>query len=307
MVGVIGNQSASPVSLSRPQVLPGGGSQGNHKEAGNAGLAVDTYSGNSEAWRNRATSAARGQVACRCGNCPACATQAYASQAGLDSAIVEQEDSEQSAPVLGQDGPEQEQGMVASSDPKGVDGEVLTPEEQARVVELKKIDQDVRAHEQAHMAAAGGLVRQGVSLSYEKGPDGRRYAVGGEVSIDTSKEADPSATIAKMRTVRAAALAPAEPSAQDRRVAAAATVKMTNAMSELRLAKSEAENAGNVVGQAVEKIGSRTDGGKSSQDETSVEPAEALSMDVSPRRSWGVQQYYAASTGVQSAQATVSA
>jgi hypothetical protein len=303
MVGGIGNQSASSSSFLRTQVISGGGSQENHKEAGNAGFAVDTYSGNSEAWRNRATSAVRGQAV----YCVACATQVYASQPGHDPEVVELEDSDESPPVLGQDGPEQEQEVAVSSDPKGVDGEVLTSEEQARVVELEKIDQDVRAHEQAHMAAAGGLVRQGVSLSYEKGPDGRRYAVGGEVSIDTSKEAAPSATIAKMRTVRAAALAPAEPSAQDRRVAAAATVKMTNAMGELRLAKAEAENAGDVVGQAAEKLGGRTSEGERSQDETSGTSTVALSIDVSPRRSWGVHRYYATSAGVQPARARVSA
>ena len=55
------------------------------------------------------------------------------------------------------------------------------------------------------------------------GPDGNRYAIGGEVSIDVAPvDGDPEATIAKMEIVKAAALAPAEPSAQDRKVAAIA-------------------------------------------------------------------------------------
>lgn len=89
---------------------------------------------------------------------------------------------------------------------------------------LQSRDSVVRAHEAAHIGAGGGVVTSGAQYSYQKGPDGREYAVGGEVGIDLSPVAgNPQATIAKMETVRAAALAPAEPSAQDLSVAAAAT------------------------------------------------------------------------------------
>jgi hypothetical protein len=72
------------------------------------------------------------------------------------------------------------------------------------------------------LAAAAGLVR-GVSFTYVRGPDGKRYAVGGEVSIDTSPvRGDPEATIQKAQQIRAAANAPANPSSQDRAVAAQA-------------------------------------------------------------------------------------
>ena len=98
----------------------------------------------------------------------------------------------------------------------------LTAEEQAVVAELSQTDRQVRAHEQAHLAAAGGLAR-GVSFTYVTGPDGQRYAVGGEVSIDTSPVGgDPEATILKAQQIRAAANAPANPSSQDRQVAAQA-------------------------------------------------------------------------------------
>ena len=98
----------------------------------------------------------------------------------------------------------------------------MTPEEQAVVAELRQTDRQVRAHEQAHLAAAGGLAR-GVSFTYVTGPDGQRYAVGGEVSIDTSPVGgDPQATIRKAQQIRAAANAPANPSSQDRQVAAQA-------------------------------------------------------------------------------------
>lgn len=99
--------------------------------------------------------------------------------------------------------------------------------------ELKARDREVRAHEQAHQAV-GGQHAGSISYTYERGPDGNQYAVGGEVSIDVAPvEGDPQATIEKMRTVRAAAMAPAEPSGQDRAVAAQAMQTMLQAQAEL--------------------------------------------------------------------------
>lgn len=98
-----------------------------------------------------------------------------------------------------------------------------TPEEEEEIEDLEDRDTEVKAHEQAHIAAGGRYVRGGAHLEYRTGPDGKQYAVGGEVSIDVSKESDPQATIAKMQTVARAAMAPAEPSSQDRAVAAKAS------------------------------------------------------------------------------------
>lgn len=96
----------------------------------------------------------------------------------------------------------------------------LSPEEQKRVEELKRIDAKVRAHEMAHLAAGGGLVRGGANYTYEIGPDGKQYAVGGEIKIDMSVNPDdPEGAVQKMQQVRRAALAPADPSPQDRSVA----------------------------------------------------------------------------------------
>ena len=109
----------------------------------------------------------------------------------------------------------------------------LDTEELKLLTELKARDREVRAHELAHQAV-GGQFAGAVSFTFQRGPDGAQYAVGGEVSIDTSPVAeDPQATIDKMRVVRAAALAPAEPSAQDRAVAAQATQLMLQAQAEL--------------------------------------------------------------------------
>ncbi|MCP5058100.1 MAG: hypothetical protein GY937_15450 [bacterium] len=102
-------------------------------------------------------------------------------------------------------------------------GSELTEDERREVDELARRDREVRAHEAAHKAAAGSLARGGASFTYENGPDGRRYAVGGEVSIDASPVGgDPAATAHKMERVRAAALAPADPSGHDRQIAATA-------------------------------------------------------------------------------------
>ncbi len=111
----------------------------------------------------------------------------------------------------------------------------LSKEQQQQVQQLKTRDREVRAHEQAHLAAAGPYSRGGASFDYQSGPDGQRYAVGGEVSIDSSPvRDDPEATIRKAQVIRAAAMAPASPSAQDRQVAAAAAKMEVRAQQELR-------------------------------------------------------------------------
>lgn len=91
------------------------------------------------------------------------------------------------------------------------------------IEELRRRDEAVRRHEQAHIAAGGSLVRGAANYSYQIGPDGKQYAVGGEVQIDISPEDTPEATIRKMQQVQRAALAPSDPSPQDRAVAAMAS------------------------------------------------------------------------------------
>jgi len=99
--------------------------------------------------------------------------------------------------------------------------------------QLQARDMVVRSHEAAHIAAGGGTITSGASYSYQRGPDGRDYAIGGEVGIDASPVPnDPRATVAKMATVRAAALAPAQPSAQDLSVAASASLAEAHARAE---------------------------------------------------------------------------
>ncbi len=130
------------------------------------------------------------------------------------------------------------------SDPSARDpaGRPLSPPEVRQLRQLQRRDAEVRAHEQAHVSAAGSHARGGAQLSFQRGPDGRSYAVGGEVSIDTGAERDPHRTQAKMRQVRRAALAPAEPSAQDRRIAARAATRGNAAAMDIR-ALGQAERA----------------------------------------------------------------
>lgn len=142
------------------------------------------------------------------------------------------DETDDSAAVAGEAEADGEEAAEANGE-TDASGQALDEGEQKQLQELKARDQEVRTHEQAHMAA-GGQYAGGVSYEYQQGPDGRRYAVGGEVSIDTSAEKDPEATIAKMRQVRSAALAPAEPSPQDRSVAAAAAQAEGEARQELR-------------------------------------------------------------------------
>ncbi|QTE84747.1 putative metalloprotease CJM1_0395 family protein [Shewanella algae] len=97
---------------------------------------------------------------------------------------------------------------------------------------LMKRDTQVRSHEQAH-AAVGGIHAGQPAFEFEKGPDGKRYAVEGEVQIDVSVvNGDPLATMAKMKQVYAAAMAPVDPSMADIRVAAEAMRKYNQAREE---------------------------------------------------------------------------
>jgi len=136
----------------------------------------------------------------------------------------------------------------AGPDARGRSAEGPSPEEQREIEKLKARDREVRAHEAAHLAAAGGHARSGASFSYQRGPDGVLYAVGGEVSIDTSPvPGDPQATLAKALQVQRAALAPADPSAQDRQVAAQAAAMAIQARRELAAPQEEGEGAGQAL------------------------------------------------------------
>lgn len=134
-------------------------------------------------------------------------------------------------------------GVAEKDENKSTQGSAtqLTEEQLKVVQQLETRDREVRQHEQAH-ASVGGVHTGAPELEYTRGPDGRMYATSGEVSVDTSAVSnDPQATIEKMRTVISAALAPAEPSTQDRQVAAKAQALLTEALASLSLEDAEQE------------------------------------------------------------------
>jgi len=127
--------------------------------------------------------------------------------------------------------------------PKAANGTPLGPEQIEQLEQLKQTDRAVRQHEMAHQTV-GGAYAGGASYDYEVGPDGQRYAVAGEVSIDYGPVPnDPKATIEKMQTVIAAALAPADPSPKDYQVAAQARQYLLEAKLEAGMQSREMDQA----------------------------------------------------------------
>lgn len=149
----------------------------------------------------------------------------------------------------------------------------LSEEEIKQVQALKQRDIEVRAHEAAHLAAAGQHAQGGAKFTLKKGPDGRSYAVGGSVSIDTSPEATPEATIRKADQIKRAALAPAEPSGQDRSVAAQA-VKMRLA-AQAEIAQAERTEKQDSLGEGKGEGQDPTSANRAS--ESQVSPSELAS------------------------------
>jgi hypothetical protein len=114
------------------------------------------------------------------------------------------------------------------------DSSVNLSRQAQEIFALQARDSQVRTHEQAHLAVAGAYATSAANYTYTQGPDGKRYVTGGEVSIDVSPVAnDPQATIQKAMIIAAAANAPADPSGQDRAVAAQANEMANQAGMEL--------------------------------------------------------------------------
>ena len=111
--------------------------------------------------------------------------------------------------------------------------EELTPQEEQELAKLKNTDAEVKRHENAHKAMAAGLQTSGPNYEYETGPDGRKYAVAGDVNISYQKSSDPEVNLKNAQKLKAAALAPAEPSAQDRSVARKADMEIAKAKQEI--------------------------------------------------------------------------
>lgn len=123
--------------------------------------------------------------------------------------------------------------------------------------DLRNRDKMVRQHEKDHYKAAGSLARSRPRYNFQQGPDGKRYAIGGEVLIDAGPASSPLKTIQKMQQVQKAALAPRNPSEQDLAVAEFA-------------AKMEAKARRSLVGSGVLKMRSFGGSGGHSSSGTSL-------------------------------------
>lgn len=156
---------------------------------------------------------------------------------------VEIELSAEGKKVLAEDGSAEQptkttkKSAAQETGPKAPNGRPLSQGEIEVIQKLRSRDAEVRAHENAHIAAAGGLA-SAASYNYQSGPDGKRYAIGGHVNIDTSPGRNAEETLMKAERIRSAALAPADPSPQDRAVAAQATQMASNARAEIAAEKS---------------------------------------------------------------------
>ena len=153
-------------------------------------------------------------------------------QSAFESVFGEQKDNGSDESAGKQNAHDQQESSQQESSQQQASQPEQQTEEQQEISNLEARDQEVRTHEQAH-AAAGGQYAGSPQYEYTTGPDNKRYVTDGEVSIDISELNSPEETLRKMQQVRAAALAPAEPSAQDLKVAAEATQKSFEARSEI--------------------------------------------------------------------------
>jgi hypothetical protein len=153
-------------------------------------------------------------------------------QSAFESVFGEQKDNGSDESAGKQNAHDQQESSQQESSQQQASQPEQQTEEQQEISNLEARDKEVRTHEQAH-AAAGGQYAGSPQYEYTTGPDNKRYVTDGEVSIDISELNSPEETLRKMQQVRAAALAPAEPSAQDLKVAAEATQKSFEARSEI--------------------------------------------------------------------------
>lgn len=158
----------------------------------------------------------------------------------------------------------------------------LTEAELKEVKTLQARDTEVRAHEQAHLIAAGPHALGGAKFKTTKGPDGNSYATSGHVSVDISKEKNPEATVAKMRTVKKAALAPGNPSSADRSVASQAAMIEQQAQKEI--------NQENLIGNDREPVERKTE--KANSESTSYQNSDNSSVNDSGNSTAQFKQNY---------------
>lgn len=157
--------------------------------------------------------------------------------------------------------------------------ETLSAEDLRLIQKLAQRDRQVRAHEAAHLGAAGPYARSGANFAFQRGPNGVSYAIGGEVSLDTSTPSDPQAALSKAETIRRAALAPIDPSSQDRIVAGQAVQMAVQARAAIASERTE---------EAAEALAAREEGGETQTTDESGSDAGAVTTQQTQS---GIQDY----------------
>ena len=107
----------------------------------------------------------------------------------------------------------------------------MSKSDQALLHKLEVRDAKVRAHETAHIMAAGGQASS-PTYTYQTGPDGKRYAIGGSVNISMLSTGDPESDARQAKNAHRAALATGEPSSRDMQTANKATALIAKAQKE---------------------------------------------------------------------------
>ncbi|MCB1052607.1 MAG: hypothetical protein H6510_01880 [Acidobacteria bacterium] len=164
-------------------------------------------------------------------------TVSYSSSQSNSVSTPDSAKAEQDPKTLGED--QKQRNLARSEDAvelseEGQQKQAESQKEQEKIDALQRRDREVRQHERAHQAVAGSFALGGPSYEFQTGPDGKRYAVGGEVEVDVSEvPGDPAATIRKMEIIRRSALAPANPSAPDYRIANKASANIRKAEADL--------------------------------------------------------------------------
>ena len=124
---------------------------------------------------------------------------------------------------------------------KGVDGKELSESDEELLQKLKSRDAKVRSHEAAHVMAAGGQASS-PTYTYQTGPDGRRYAIGGSVDISIMTTGDGEADARRAKKAYRAAMATGEPSARDLQTATRAQSMSAKSMKDAAARYADAQD-----------------------------------------------------------------
>ncbi|WIM04676.1 MAG: putative metalloprotease CJM1_0395 family protein [Candidatus Nitricoxidivorans perseverans] len=158
----------------------------------------------------------------------------------------------------------------------------LSTAEIRRIRELKQVDRTVREHEAAHLRAGSGVVTSGANFTYTYGPDGKQYAVAGEVGIDTSPEKKPEDNIDKGERIQIAALAPKDPSPQDYRVAAIGSQLEAQGQTDLAIQQREEAAAAAEARQAAQQPDQSPESSRSAPDRPLATESPAARNERAP-------------------------